>query len=104
MAGRSPKPWYRADRGAWFVVFNGKRVKIGPDRDEAFRMFHRLMSGEEPADGELPAVELGARPRNHIQEAGNAEQLPMVVGVLFGELIWRYLAALKKRTKPRTHY
>ena len=41
---RSPKPWYRRDRKAWFVTINGKRHNLGPDRKSAFQRFHELMA------------------------------------------------------------
>ena len=31
-----PKPFYRADRGLWYVQLDGKQIKLGPDRDNAF--------------------------------------------------------------------
>lgn len=41
---RRPKPWYRKDRDAWFVTIDGKRHNLGPDKDEAFDRFYRLMA------------------------------------------------------------
>lgn len=40
---RRPKPWFRKDRGAWFVTINGKRHNLGPDKKAAFDEFYRLM-------------------------------------------------------------
>ncbi len=45
---RQNKPWYWKARGEWYVKINGKRHRLGPDKDEAFRQFHELMS--KPAD------------------------------------------------------
>jgi hypothetical protein len=42
---RPSKPWYRSDRGEWFVTIRGVVHRLSSDRDEAFRKFHRLMSG-----------------------------------------------------------
>lgn len=39
---RSPKPWYRRERKAWFVTIDGKRHNLGPDRKAAFKRFHEL--------------------------------------------------------------
>ncbi len=41
---RSPKPWWREDRQAWFVTINGSRINLGPDEKEAKRKFHELMA------------------------------------------------------------
>ena len=41
---RSPKPWYRRDRKAWFVTIDGKRHNLGRDRKSAFQRFHELMA------------------------------------------------------------
>ncbi len=41
---RSPKPWYRRERKAWFVTIDGKRHNLGPDRKAAFKRFHERMA------------------------------------------------------------
>ncbi|HBE68162.1 MAG TPA: hypothetical protein DDW52_08435 [Planctomycetaceae bacterium] len=41
---RPRKPWYRKSKKRWFVEVNGKQVNLGPEREEAFRQFHKLMS------------------------------------------------------------
>ena len=41
---RTPKPWYRKDRKAWFVTIAGTRHNLGPDRELAFQQFHELMA------------------------------------------------------------
>ncbi|MDB5344290.1 MAG: site-specific tyrosine recombinase XerC [Schlesneria sp.] len=48
MAGRSPKPWFRASRGEWYVQIKGETHRLGADKAEADRQFHLLMAGEEP--------------------------------------------------------
>jgi integrase len=53
---RTPKPWFREERQAWYVTINGHRHNLGPDKDEAFRLFHKLMAAKDepviaPADG-----------------------------------------------------
>lgn len=40
---RDPKPWFRAERDAWFVTINGRRFNLGPNREAAFKRFHELM-------------------------------------------------------------
>jgi integrase len=41
---RTPKPWWRKERKAWFVMIGGKQHNLGSDREAAFRKFHELMS------------------------------------------------------------
>ncbi len=43
---RSPQPWFRQDRQAWFVTINGQRHNLGPDEQEAKRKFHELMASK----------------------------------------------------------
>lgn len=38
-----PKPFYKKARGVWYVEINRKQVNLGPDEEEAFRQYHRLM-------------------------------------------------------------
>lgn len=40
---RQPKPWYRADRKAWFVTINGQRHNLGRTKKEAFERFYEVM-------------------------------------------------------------
>jgi integrase len=44
MAGRIPQPWFWAEKQVWCIVLGGKRIRLGRDRDEAYRRFHRLMA------------------------------------------------------------
>jgi integrase len=39
---RQAFPWYRQDKGCWFVWHAGKQLKLHADKDEAFRLWHRL--------------------------------------------------------------
>jgi len=39
-----PKPWFRPQRGVWYVTLDGKQHNLGPDKDEAFQRYHELMS------------------------------------------------------------
>lgn len=82
MAGRIPQPWYRKGKNAWYVHLHGKTIRLGKDKDEAFRQFHRLMSeqGQQPsASAVYPALTVG-------------------------ELAEKYRADLKHRTDGRTFY
>lgn len=46
---RHPQPWFRSERGQWFVQVNGKQHPLGADRDEAFRRYHVLMGEPKKA-------------------------------------------------------
>ena len=41
---RTPKPWFRKDRKAWFVTIDGTRFNLGPNKSEAFQEFYKLMA------------------------------------------------------------
>lgn len=45
---RPRKPWFRKSNKRWYVECNGKQVNLGPDRKEAFRLFHEMMAQPEP--------------------------------------------------------
>lgn len=40
---RRPKPWYRADRKAWFATIAGVRHNLGDTKKEAFDRFYAMM-------------------------------------------------------------
>ncbi len=46
---RHAHPWYRKSRKAWFVVTDGKQVNLGPEKAEAFRLFHELQAKPKTA-------------------------------------------------------
>ncbi len=47
MPSKFPKPFYRTARKAWFVQLGDKQIKLGLDRDAAFRRYHELMGQPE---------------------------------------------------------
>ena len=55
---RSPtKPWYRASKDAWYVQFNGRKVRLAKGRDNekaAQQAFYRLMAS---GSGKLPEAD-----------------------------------------------
>lgn len=53
---RTPKPWFREDRNAYFVTINGTRHNLGPDKREADRRFHELMARPEEPTAQPPAL------------------------------------------------
>ena len=44
---RPAKPWYWKAHKIWCVNHKGERIKLGPDRDEAFRQYHQIMAKPE---------------------------------------------------------
>lgn len=56
---RTPKPWFRADRGVWCVTVSGVRHNLGPDKKAAFERFYALMrqpSRQKVSADSLPAI------------------------------------------------
>lgn len=51
---RSPKPWFREERNAWFVTIRGERHNLGPDKADADRRFHELMAKKPEPVQEKP--------------------------------------------------
>ena len=41
---RPSKPWFWKRRKSWFCTIRGKRIELGPDKDEAALAFHAMMS------------------------------------------------------------
>lgn len=54
MPSKFPKPFFRSARKAWFLQGSAKQIKLGPDRDAAFRRDQELTGQSEapppPAD------------------------------------------------------
>lgn len=48
-----PKPFFREDRGLWYVQLHGKQHNLGHDKDAAFRKYHDLMRAPAPVAPEL---------------------------------------------------
>ena len=82
MAGRESKPWYWAERGAWFVTIRGTRHLLGKDKSTALQRFHELMAG---GGNELPKVLCVG-----------------VAGPTLAEVLSRYLTCIERRVKPST--
>ena len=72
---RQSLPWYRKEKACWYVWRNGQRVRLHPEKDEAFRIWHRMEAGIGPASIQGPTV---------------------------SELIDAYLADMAARSKPST--
>jgi len=41
---RRAKPWFRKQVGEWYVTIDGQQHRLGPDKAEAYRRFHELMT------------------------------------------------------------
>jgi integrase len=48
-----PKPFFKKARRSWYVEIDRKQIKLGPDRDEAFRRYHELMT--RPRERQVPS-------------------------------------------------
>ena len=43
-----PKPFFKKGRGVWYVEIDRKQLNLGPDREEAFRHYHQLLTEPKP--------------------------------------------------------
>lgn len=43
-----PKPFFKKARKSWYVEIDRKQIKLGCDREEAFRQYHQIM--QQPAE------------------------------------------------------
>ena len=75
---RPSKIWFWEDRKAYFVTIRGLRHNLGPDKAEASRQFHALMSGV-------------------------AAPTPAPAGVSVASLLDQYLAWLQAERSTRTY-
>lgn len=58
MPRKAKGPWWRADRKAWYVKMDGRQIPLGPDEQEAWRLFRRLMAGGAARASDLTAARL----------------------------------------------
>ncbi len=53
------KPFFKKSHSAWYCQLKcGKQVRLGTDKDEAFREYHRLMAGELPVTNRTTVAQL----------------------------------------------
>jgi hypothetical protein len=45
---RPSKPWFRETHGAWYVTIRGKQIRLHEDKQEAEKIFYRLMLDRQP--------------------------------------------------------
>lgn len=82
---RTPKPWFREDRNAYFVTIDGTRHNLGSDKKEADRRFHELM----------------ARPAQQLAPVPAAPAVPAVLTV--AEVFDKFLDWCQKHRSERTY-
>jgi integrase len=76
MAYGHPEPFFRTARNAWYVQIGSRQIKLGADKDAAFRKYHELMAAPQ----EIPV-------------AATASTLVVVVVDAFLEFVQKNLAA-----------
>lgn len=54
MPRRYPQPFWRSGCNCWHVQIGKKQVRLDPDRDEAFRMYHAMM--QQPGSAQATAI------------------------------------------------
>jgi hypothetical protein len=50
------EPFYRQDRGLWYVQLDGRQINLGPDRDAAWQRYHELMAARAKEQPLVPAA------------------------------------------------
>src|SRR4051812_47893155 len=50
-----PKPWFRQDRGLWYVQMHGRQYNLGRDREKAFARYAELLTAPAPVHADLVA-------------------------------------------------
>jgi integrase len=89
-----PKPFYRKGRGTWSVQIQGKQINLGKDKEEAFKIYHRLMSEQGGTGGEPTSPSLGGLPV--------AGAHPLVASLLDQYLDWLSHRVKDGTRAPRT--
>ena len=62
MPRKHPEPFWREQTKCWYIQLGGKQHRLDPDRDEAFKLYHEMMSRPERAPvaaGSIRVDELG---------------------------------------------
>ena len=52
------KPFYKKSHNAWYCEIGRRQIRLGQDKEEAFREYHRLMAGEEPVTSKTTVFDL----------------------------------------------
>jgi integrase len=78
-----PRPFWRASRNCWYVQNPKKQIRLHQDRDEAYRLYHQLMSRKPEEQARVPADPIPSR--------------------LVVELLDAFLEWVHKNKAPRTY-
>jgi integrase len=52
------KPYFKASHGAWYVNIGKRQIRLGADKDEAEKEFHRIMAADAPVTTRTTAAQL----------------------------------------------
>jgi hypothetical protein len=52
------KPFYKKSHKSWYVEIKRKQIRLGPNKEEAFREYHRLMAEDLPVTPKTTVCEL----------------------------------------------
>ncbi len=85
MPTKFPRPYFRSQRGTWCIQLDGRPITLSSDKDEAFRMYHRLLA-ERGQEGSLTL----------------SSSAPLVVVVLDAYLDWLYKRVQEGTKAQRT--
>jgi hypothetical protein len=55
------RPFWRASRNCWYVQLAKRQIRLHPDRDEAYRLYHQLMSRKPEEHMPAPADPIPSR-------------------------------------------
>jgi integrase len=56
---QSPEPFWRSARSSWYVHDGTRTVRLSPDKDKAWRLWHELMSQRREGQSALPLIQRG---------------------------------------------
>jgi hypothetical protein len=76
---RFRQPFFRRDRGLWYVQLDGRQLNLGADRDAAFAEYHRIMANRSQQASGAVALALGGTA---------SDPSPLVVVVIDEFLDW----------------
>jgi integrase/recombinase XerD len=53
MSSKFPKPWFRKDRGLWYVQLHGRQYNLGREREPAFKRYAALLATPAPIESDF---------------------------------------------------
>jgi len=90
--GRIAKPYWKSSHHAYYATINGKLRRLGTDKSEAFRLFHRLMAAAGKPDWAI----------SDWDRAGGMKATEEIVAHTVPSLANTYLKDVKERLAPAT--